>query len=449
MLWSKKLRFLNIFKKTKKIEKKTSSEIIWPLIEGSFLEYALGYGGRITPSMAMQFYRNNSTIATAVDKIASRVEQITPILKRYSDNKIVNSHQILDLLENPNMFDTWQEFIGKLSRHYLLTHDGFISMYGNTERPPLELYSIKPQNVMISPALDNYPSSYQISIGPGIGNYRRMEDRRTARFINTNLKELYHIMGFSSREDELYGDSPLEAAAMEARQQIKGKLHNMSLLDNGGRLSLIVAFKDTDGIDDDEHLQRKKRIYEDLSGSSNTGKIAVISGSETDIKEVGVSNKDMDFAELENIASKAIYLRYEIPLPLVSTDASTYNNYQTAILDLYESTVLPLVDTLFAGLTRAILPRYKIDDMYISYDPENIKVLMRQAIDELIKRRGLNLETINELRMFLPNRESIEGGNVLYQPATLVPIGEDQFVADETSAEELARELSREAGVEE
>ena len=440
--WYIKVNILKIFrKKPPKKEVKGTSALSWPLEAGSFLEYALGYGGRITPSMAMKFYRSNSTIATAIDKIASRAEQITPVIKRVGSNRIENDHEILDLLNTPNPFDTYKEFFGKLARHYLLTHDSHISMFGNKDRLPLELYAIKPQNVGITEANDGFPGAYNVTVGPGVGSYVRVDKDRKVRYFDGQFKEFYHVMGFSSRQNEICGDSPLEAAALEARQQIKGKYHNLGLLDNGGRLSLIVAFRDSDGIDDDEHKQRKKRINEDLGGSGNAGKIAVISGSEVDIKEVGISNKDMDFVNLENIASKAIYLRYEIPLPLVSTDASTYNNYQTAVLDLYENTVLPLVDTLFSGLTRAIMPRYGMDDLYLSYDPENIKVLMRQMLLELEARRKINIETINELRMLLPSRESVDGGGAIYQPATLVAVGEDVFTEDETDPDELAREL--------
>lgn len=434
-------------KKPRQLDVK-ARDLIWPLPEGSFLEYAFGNFGRISPRKAMEFYRTNSTIATCVDKIASRIEQITPVLKNFNDDKIITDHEVLKLLKKPNQFNSWPQFIGKLSRHYLLTHDSHLVLLGNQNRPPLEMYALKPQNVLVNQAPDNFPISYQVGIGPGIGVYNRSEINRTARFFAQNFKEIYHIMGFSSRDEDLYADSPLEAAAMEAKQQIKGRYHNLSLLENGGRLSLVFAFKDDDGLSDDEYKIRKKRIYEDLSGSGNAGKIAVISGSEVDVREVGVNNKDMDFAGLEDIASKAIYLRYEIPLPLVSMDASTYNNYQTAILDFYESTILPLVDTLFAGLTRALFSRYNAEDYYLSYDPENIKVLMRQAIAELEQRKRLNIETTNELRMFLPGRESIEGGSVLYQPATLVPIGQDLFTGDETDPEELARKLTKRDGIE-
>lgn len=417
--------------------------------QGSFIEYALGYHGRLTAAQAMHFYRTNSTVATAVDKIATKVEQITPVLKK-DNGDIIDRHPILNLLKNPNPFDTWHEFIGKLSRHYLLKHDSHLTLLGNVERPPLEVYAVKPQNVNTVQADDYFPAAYNITIGHTRGNYIRTEKRRRIRFLDSNMRELYHIMGFSSRDDELHGDSPLEAAALEVRQQVKGRTHNLTLLDNGGRLSLIVSFKDPDGVSDDEHKMRKQRINEDLGGASNAGKIAVVSGAQVDVKEAGVNNKDMDYAELDRVAAESIYLRYEIPLPLITTDAATYNNVENALFDFYENTVLPVADILFSGLTKVLLPRYGIDDMQITYNPESINTLIRQKLKELKTRREINIETINELRALLPNRESLGGGSdVLYQPATLVPVGEDLYTDDNETPEELAARLTREASIEE
>lgn len=388
----------------------------------------------------MQFYRTNSTVATAVDKTASKIEQIIPVLKT-NDGNIIKDHPVLDLLKAPNAFDTRQDFMGKLARHYLIKHDSHISMLGNVNRPPLEIYAVKPQNVFVTQSgLDYLPASYQISVGPGRGQYKRIPHGRKIRFLDGNLRELYHIMGFSSRSDDVQGDSPLEAAALETRQQIKGRTHNLKLLDNGGRLSLIVAFDEPDGIDADEHKERKHRILEDLSGSDNAGKIAVISGGKTNIMEAGKSNKDMDYATLDKVASEAIFMRYEIPLPLVSTSASTYNNMANALFDFYENTVLPTADILFSGLSKVLLPRYGIEDAYITYDMESINILIRQKLEEIKTRREINIETVNELRALLPGREPLSAeADSLYQSATLVPIGEDLFTDDNQTAEELGK----------
>lgn len=429
----------NPFKKKQpvKVETKSSSVEI-PLSGSSWLAQVLT-GDKITASKAMNFYRQNSAVATAVDMIAEIIEQINPVLT--VDDRIIDDSPVLDLLKNPNGFETWSDFIGKLSRHYLLTHDSHLAAVGNVRSAPVELWALKPTQISVIEAADTYPKSYLVTEGPVMGNFVRSKSRREFKYLDGNLKEIYHIKGFSSRRNETSADSPLEAAALEARQYIQGKKHNLALLDNGGRLSLIVTFKDA-GLNDDELKERSQLIKEKIAGAEKAGGIATISGTEMQIDEVGTSNKDMDYAELERMASNAIYLRYKIPLPLVTLDASTFNNVENAVVFLYETTALPHADFLFASLSKFLLPRFGIDpsEAKITYNPESIKPIMSRRIDELKKRRDINIETINELRSLLPNREPVDGGDSIYQNASLIPVGES---SEETEEEELNRLMSQ------
>lgn len=399
-----------------------------PLNPDSFVAYALlNDDTRMNPSTAMYYYRNNSAIATAIDWIAESFEQINPVLQS-SDGSLDDDADIVKLLMNPNGFQTWQEFAGEISRHYLLTHNAFLIATGTVTLEPIEMYAAKPQDIFInSSSVDSFPAAYSLSEGTAYGVYMREIVKREARFYNGNMREMFQITGFSSQSDNLWGDSPLKAAALEAKQQIQGRIHNLQLLNNGGRLSLIVSFRDEDPIGDDEHQERKRRIYEDLSGSENSGKIAVISGSEIDLKEVGKSNKDMDYAELDRVAANAIYMRYKIPLPLVTATAATYNNMRTAIEMLYDFAVLPHADRIFAGLSKFLLPRFGLDtNQYrITYNQDTITALMQRKLDQMRLRTEIGVETINELRSLIPNRDPIDGGDTLYQPANLIPVGTD------------------------
>jgi HK97 family phage portal protein len=428
----------NLLPSSKKSLGSASSVIDIP--EGSFLEFALGGGGRVSARKAMTFYQQCSAIATSVDKIAVAIEEIKPVLFFPKLNSFEDDNDILTFLRNPNGFETYKEFIGKLSRHWLLKHDSHISLLGGVTRPPLEIYAVKPQLVTAQQnGKDNYPDSYHVVQGPGSGVYNRKEKKRNIHFLDGGLRELYHIQGFSSRADDTQGDSPIEAAALEARQHIQGRYHNLALLKNGGRLSLLVNFKGDDGvIDDDEHAKRKQMINEQYGGPDKAGTIGVISGGEVDINEMGMKNKDMDYANLDKMASQAIYLKYDIPLPLVSLEKSSYNNIEKAILYFYENVICPNVNTLFSGLSKVLLPRYGIDpsEAIITYDPSSIAIIMRQKLDEIEQRRKTNIETANELRALLPNREDLaEGGDVVYQTASNVPLGEDAFAMDENEDE--------------
>lgn len=411
-----------------------------PIQRGSLLEMIFG-GGRLTPQAAMEFYRTSSSVAIAVDMIADEIEHLQPVLQM-EDGKYVNDHELLRLLKSPNGFDNWSGFIGASARHYLLTRECMYYGGGGVTRPPLEMFAVKPQTVStIENASDRYPQSFLITEGRASGNYQRTERARKINYYDGGLREVFRVHGFSSRTDETRADSPLEAVALEARQQIQGRVHNLALLQNGGRLSLIVQFKDSIG--EDELLARRDVLNRVLGGAGNAGRIATVSSSDMEIHEAGTTNKDMDYAELDSVAREALFLRYKIPLPLVSNDAATDNNMEHAVYHLYDRAVLPLADVLLDGLGRFLLPRYGLDPARVSltFNPESIDALVARRVEMLLKRKTLGVETANELRAMLPNREPIEGGDVLYQASTLVPVGADLFTDDNIDSSVIADRL--------
>jgi HK97 family phage portal protein len=422
--------------KRQKVEKKDySREIIVPLLQGSWLDHIFSNNnGYVSPQQAMRLYENCSAVATVADMIAESIQGIVPSLKT-KDGKYITDHPCLDLLDRPNGFQAYDDFIGDVVRNYVLKHDSHIIAIGNVDRIPIQLYSIKPFNVFPVPHMgDFYAYNYTVVQGIGMGAYDRFEqgNNLVRYYDNMRLKEFFHIMGYTSKTYNLEGTSPLCAASLEAKQLIKGKYHNLKLLENGGRLSLIIAFKG-ETPDEEEHARRKQRLYEDLTGE-NTGGIAVTSFEEMEIKELGNTNKDMDFIQLEELAAKVIYQRYRIPLPLISNDAATYNNFETALVALYDWAVIPTYRKIFAGLSRLILPRAKIDptEMWFDFDPEQLPALRTRRLEELKLRREVNIETINEMRKDIPNREPVDGGDVIYIPSTMMPAGSTLFSTDNT-----------------
>lgn len=426
------IRFKNFFSKNSKdeapreIKSSPGRQLVIPIPRDSWLEYIFSGGHTITGRQAMDLYAACSAVATAVDMIAEAVQGITPILKT-KDGKIITDHPILDLLDQPNGFQSYSDYIGDVARHYLLKHDSPIIALGNVKRLPLQLYAVKPYNFMAQEdSRDSFPGSYSIYSGIGQGKYTRSESgNNLVRFYDGNLRELYHIMGFCSRPANVEGDSPLCAAALEARQLIKGRIHNLKLLENGGRLSVLVTLKG-EGMDPELHAETKQRLIDDMTGE-NTGGIALISADDVDVKEFGNSNKDMDFSQLDDIAARAVYFRYRIPLPLISNDAATYNNFESGLEALFDWAVIPTLNTIFQGHSKFIIPRAGLStkDIWLDYDPETISALKNRQLKELKLRKDINVETINELRAGIPGRDKVEGGDVVYISSNQVPAGTD------------------------
>jgi HK97 family phage portal protein len=397
----------------------------------SFTEFLLGGGGNTLPARrSMTFYQQSEVVASVIDKIAREIEMIQPVLMT-EEGDFDTDAPVLDLIRCPNNFETSHEFIGQLARYALITGDAHVYAGGAVNRPPLNLYAIKPQTIAITTNnVDHYPELYTVDTGMSRGSYKRDRSTGTERFFSGTLREIYQIKDFSSGFENTFSDSPLLALRQEVQQQLAGRMHNLKLLENGGRLSLIATFKGN--MSADQQNAAVQTLQETLGGPQNAGKIAIsfAGPAGADYTEMGSSNKDMDFINLDVLSRNAIARRYNVPLQLISTDSSTFNNMETANTMLYRNAVLPLFTKIYSGLSKMLLPRYGYDintKARITYNPEHIEALRLSHLDELAKKHALNALTTNEIRMQI-GLDGVEGGDDIMISSTLVPLGSDMFV---------------------
>ena len=398
--------------------------------QSSFTEFLLGGGGnRLPAERSMSFYQQSEVVASIIDKIAREVEMIKPVLLT-EEGDLDDTAPVLDLIRCPNGFETSDEMIGQLARYFLITGDAHVYAEGSIGLPPRSIFAVKPQSISITTNnIDDYPQSYNVSTGITRGNFVRKNVGGYERFLANPLREIYQIKDFSSRTDNTFSDSPLLALRQEVQQQLSGRMHNLKLLENGGRLSLIATFKGN--LSPDQQNTAVQTLQETLGGPQNAGKIAIsLAGAAgADYTEMGTNNKDMDFVNLDTLSRNAIARRYNVPLQLVSTDSSTFNNMETANTMLYRNAVLPLFTKIYTGLSKMLLPRYGFDAKTrarITFNPEHIEALRISHLDELAKKNAMNAMTINEIRMQI-GLDAVESGDDIMVSSTLVPLGSDMF----------------------
>jgi HK97 family phage portal protein len=424
----------------KQIETKSSTKVLGLSEElGSFLKFG-AKGTIVTPTAAMNLYNESSAVSIPINYIAEAFASINPVLKEGSE--IITDHPVLELLQSPSPFFSQDLFLEALGKAYLITGEAELIAIGNINRPPLELQPINPKNVTVNEGSDGLATSMIVSGQSLTGAYSLVQRGRSVRYLRGNLSELKQIRNYSTRDNSLIrGQSPLLSASAEARQHIEGNNHNVSLLTNGGRVSLVFNF-DAD-LSDDDFQATKQRVLDQYGGTGNAGQIGVTSGGKLSIEELGTNNKDMDFANLQTMAKEAVALQYKFPLPLLSTDATTFNNYKEAKSALYDDAVLPLADRIFGGLSDFLLPRYGLDPskVRLTYDMDQITALASRRNEELKLRRDLNLETLNEMRGLI-GKEPVDGGDTVMMPATLIPVGTDLFTDDQGDTE-LARDSEK------
>ncbi len=396
---------------------------------GSFL--ILGTGNAATPSASLALYEQSTAVSIPINMVADAFSVLEPML--VVDDKVIKDHELIRLLNRPSPYFSREHFFEMLAKEFLITGEMIWVALGGTRRPPIELQPLSVKNVTISEGINGLIHSIHVTGNTLMGVYKPQTRNGVVKYYDGGLRELSQIRNYSTRNNSLLrGQSPLLAASKEVRQHILGGTHNVSILEKGGRVSLIFHF-DQD-MDDEDFELAKDRVKKQYGGASSAGEIGVTAGGELSIKEIGVNARDMDFSNLQKMAIKAVTLVYHVPLPLVTDERQTLNNYREGKLALYDDAVIPLSRRIFGGLGASLIPRFNLDPKRtkITFDPDQISALVARRNEEMIKRKTINVETDNEIRAFM-NREPYEGGDVVLKPAGLIAAGKDVFVEDNNS----------------
>lgn len=404
--------------------KSTGTETIRTTVE-QFLSGFFENRKTLSVKETVFYYVTVSAVYKAINLLSKEFSSIMPLLQDKSDKKFINDNPVNQLLSKPNADITRFELFQELSAYYLIAGNTYIMATGNVNKPPLELFAIRPQNVQIdSQSRDNFVKEYKVTLRSGekVVFKRKEKTNGLLRYINAEGRELWHMRMFNPSGDKFKGLSPLEPIFSEVEQLRKSNTHNLSTLVRGARLSGVLSSEAP--LSETQRKQLDAQLKELVSGSENAGRILVSDGTKSTFKEMSQTNKDMDFANLKKDITSVVYNNYDIPLPLISMDAMTYSNYAIALLALYDNAVLPLTNRLYEELSRLLLPRFNMDlsKFRVFYNTIDISALEPRRIEKAKAYRETNATTTNEIRNIfgLPD---IEGGNIIYQPANVVPMG--------------------------
>lgn len=408
------LSFLKFWER--KLEKKNNGEVVEIPVDGSLGEF-LGLGQNMTSHQAFTFYRDCQGVATVIDGIAELIPELPLYLE--IDGEVVTDHEVLSLLKSPHPDYTGRLFMTSLATYFLLTGEAYIFAGGNFRYPPLMIAPISPANVATIQGDDGFSSAFQIGSMMYQGVYKRVKLDKRWIFLNSKQKQIKQIRRFSTKDNSQYnGESKLLAAANDVRQNLAGTKHNINTLVKGGRLTLLFSI--LEDLNPEKFAEAKEQIISQYSSDQGQS-IAVVKGSQIDVKEMGVTNKDMDFATLQKMTEKAIAKRYNYPLALISDDSSTFNNLSTAYQALYDNCVMPVARQLYDALGALLLPRYNLDPalVHLKVDDSSVPAIALRMAEIAQTRRNSYTWKENELRAG-QGLDPLEDGDKVYRPANLM-----------------------------
>ncbi len=306
-----------------------------------------------------------------------------------------DAHPILSLMRRPNAAQGWAELMEALFGQLLLSGNAYVEAVQAEDDLPVELHVLRSDRMSVVPGADGWPKAYDYTAGD-----------KTHRFP---ADAICHIKSFHPQDDH-YGFSPMQAAAMAIDVHNSASRWSKSLLDNAARPSGALVWKgDGHGVMAEDQFRRlSDEIEQNYRGARNAGRPMVLEGG-LDWKPMGFSPSDMEFQKTKEAAAREIALAFGVPPMLLGIQGdATYSNYQEANRAFYRLTVLPLVTRVAAAVSEW-LAGYTSEDLVLKPDLDQVPALSAERDAQWTRVSRAEFLTDAEKRSLLGLPERADG----------------------------------------
>ncbi|WP_299887229.1 phage portal protein [uncultured Ruegeria sp.] len=297
----------------------------------------VAWSARDTVSLTRTGFSGNPVGFRSVKLIAEAAAALPLVLQDQGQRYDV--HPIISLMRRPNAAQGRAELMEALFGQLLLSGNAYVEAVQAEEGLPVELHVLRSDRMSVVPGADGWPKAYDYSVGG-----------KKHRFA---ADAICHIKSFHPQDDH-YGFSPMQAAAMAIDVHNSASRWSKSLLDNAARPSGALVWKGGDGhgvMAEDQFRRLSDEIEQNYRGARNAGRPMVLEGG-LDWKPMGFSPSDMEFQKTKEAAAREIALAFGVPPMLLGIQGdATYSNYQEANRAFYRLTVLPLVTRVAAAVS--------------------------------------------------------------------------------------------------
>lgn len=351
-------------------------------------------------TLAREGYGRNPVAYRCVRMIAEAVASIP--LRLHERGRPLSEHPLLALLRRPNPAQSGAELFEALI--------GYLQVAGNAWAEAVELdgavrelHVLRPDRMKIIPGPGGWPQAYEYAVAG-----RSVTFETQGAFPPVLHLTLFHP------ENDWYGMSPLEAAAMAVDVHNAGSEWNKALLDNAARPSGALVYKGPESAPNltrEQFARLKHELTENYEGARNAGRPLLLEGG-LSWTAMSLTPADMDFIEARHVAAREIALAFGVPPMLLGIPGdNTYANYREANLAFWRQTVLPLAARLAGALNNWLVPRFG-EGLVLTCDLDAVPALAaeREALWSRLART--DFLTLNEKRAAV-GLDPLPGGDVL------------------------------------
>ncbi|MCU0828541.1 MAG: phage portal protein [Tabrizicola sp.] len=302
------------------------------------------------------------------------------------------THPVMDLISRPNGAQGRAEFLEAVYGYLLLAGNAYVEAVPGVSSVPGELHVLRSDRMNLVPGADGWPVAYDYTVSG-----------RTHRYdVTGEFSPICHLKTFHPQDDH-YGFSPMQAAAVAVDVHNSASSWSKALLDNAARPSGAIVYKGADGaasLSSDQYDRLVAEMEAHHQGARNAGRPMLLEGG-LDWKPMGFSPSDMEFQKTKEAAAREIAIAFGVPPMLLGIPGdATYSNYQEANRAFYRLTVLPLATKVMADLAHW-LSGFAGEAVELKPDLDQVPALAAER-DQLWARVGASdFLTVAEKRMLL------------------------------------------------
>jgi HK97 family phage portal protein len=350
----------------------------------------VAWSARDTVSLTKTGFLGNPIGFRAVKLIAETAAAMPLVLqdceRRYAE------HPLMSLVKRPNQMQGRAELLEALYGQLMLSGNAYIEAVQGVGLLPAELHVLRSDRMSLIPGADGWPVGYDYTVGS-----------RKHRFDMTGgLAPICHIRNFHPQDDH-YGFSPMQAAAVALDVHVAASVWSKALLDNAARPSGAIVYKGVDGqsqLTNDQYDRLLNEMSSHHQGARNAGRPMLLEGG-LDWKPMGFSPSDMEFQKTKEAAARDIAIAFGVPPMLLGIPGdATYANYQEANRAFFRLTVLPLVSKVTASLSHW-LSSFTGDDVEFKADLDQVAALATERDQQWARVGAADFLTSAEKRAIL------------------------------------------------
>lgn len=330
-------------------------------------------------------------VAFRAVKLISESAAALPLVVQDAERRY-DLHPVLDLLRRPNPVQGKADFLEAVYGQLLLSGNAFVEAVPGGDGAVAELHVLRSDRMSLVPGADGWPVAWDYTVG---GRKHRFD-------MTGGAQPVCHIRAFHPQDDH-YGFSPMQAAAVALDVHSSASKWSKALLDNAARPSGAIVYKGADGqgsLAADQYDRLVSEIESHHMGARNAGRPMLLEGG-LDWKPMGFSPSDMEFHKTKEAAAREIAVAFGVPPMLLGVPGdATYANYQEANRAFFRLTVLPMAAKVTAALAHW-LSGFGGDPVEVKPDLDQVPALAAERDAQWARVAAADFLTVAEKRVLL------------------------------------------------